>query len=136
MSEKSQKVILIADDDADLLFQLKIKLEAEGYAVIDAPGHKTTIQLIEEERYFDMAILDLSMEYVDSGLILSYKIKEKYPNRPIMILSSMVHELNLQSHLNNQDESSWMKADAVVQKGVKFEHILKEIVELIGAPQR
>lgn len=132
MSENNQYTILIADDDPDLLDQLKIRLESKNYTILSASSHNEAAQIIEE-RPFDLAIFDLVMEFQDSGFILSYKLKQKYPERPVIILSSMVHELNVQNQLTAQPDKAWLKADAVIQKGVRFEILHSEIERLLAA---
>ena len=130
MSNNKQHTILIADDDPDLLYQLKIRLESKNYKVLSAASHKEAVQIIEEKP-FDLAIFDLVMEFQDSGFILSYKLKQKCPERPVIILSSMVRELNMQNQLTSQPEQAWLKAGAVIQKGVRFEILHSEIERLL-----
>lgn len=126
-----KKTILVVDDDSDLLDQMKIRLESKGFDVISALGQKEALRVIEE-RPFDLAIVDLMMEYKDSGFILSYKIKQKDANKPVIIMSSAVHELNLHAQVSSQPERAWLKADAAVQKGVRFEILLAEVHRLLG----
>jgi len=131
MSENNQYTILIADDDPDLLDQLKIRLESKNYKILSASSHNEAAQIIAEKA-FDLAIFDLVMEFQDSGFILSYKLKQKHPEKPVIILSSMVHELNVQNQLTSQPDKAWLKADAVIQKGVHFEILLSEIERLLS----
>lgn len=130
MSNDNKYTILIADDDPDLLDQLKIRLEAKNYKILSASSHNEAVQIIEEKT-FDLAIFDLVMEFQDSGFILSYKLKQKYPDKPVIILSSMVREFNVQNQQFSQPEKAWLKANAVIQKGVRFEILLSEIESLL-----
>ena len=78
--------ILIVDDDQDYLYQLQIKIQNFGYQTITAESQKEAEELIEKVKP-DLAILDLMMENEDSGFILCYKMKKKYPDLPIIIAS-------------------------------------------------
>jgi DNA-binding response OmpR family regulator len=77
-----KKTVLIVDDDMDYLFQMKLKVEQFGFETITADGQKEAEKIIETTKP-DLAILDLMMENDDSGFILAYKIKRKYPEVPI-----------------------------------------------------
>ena len=88
MSKKTTKTILLADDDPDIIFQLKHHMEKWGYLVVAVESRQ------EAERYLesqcpDLAILDLMMEEEDSGFILSYKIKKCRPEVPVIISTAV-----------------------------------------------
>lgn len=134
MNDNNQYTILIADDDPDLLYQLKISLESKGYKILSASSHSEAVQIIEEQP-FDLAIFDLVMEFQDSGFILSYKLKQEYPERPVIILSSMVYELDMQNQMSSQPEKAWLKAAAIIQKGGRFEILHSEIERLLSSPK-
>ena len=80
--------ILIVDDDMDYLFQTKMKLEQLGFKTITADSQREAELILEKTRP-DLAILDLMMENEDSGFILSYKLKKKYPDVPVIILTAV-----------------------------------------------
>ncbi|HML86137.1 MAG TPA: response regulator, partial [Bacteroidales bacterium] len=78
MMESKKRTILIADDDPDYLFQQKLILEKIGFDVVAAESQREAEKIIEKFRP-SLAIFDLMMENEDSGFILSYKMKRKYP---------------------------------------------------------
>ncbi|MBE0652796.1 MAG: response regulator, partial [Bacteroidales bacterium] len=82
------KIILLVDDDFDYLFQQKIYLESWGYKVLTADSRTKAEELLEKTKP-DLAILDLMMEEDDSGFILSYKLKKKYPDVPVIISTAV-----------------------------------------------
>ena len=63
-----QDRILLVDDDASLLKLLRIRLEAEGYAVTTAESAEEALQLLRNSPS-DLVITDLRMEGT-SGLEL------------------------------------------------------------------
>ncbi|PLX06965.1 MAG: response regulator [Marinilabiliales bacterium] len=113
-----EKIILLADDDFDYLFQMRFKLENAGYKVISASSQKEAEELIENS-YFDAAIFDLMMENDDSGFVLSYKTKKKNNSIPVIIATAVTSETGISFDKNTE----WVKADAFLEKGVEVEKI-------------
>ncbi|HSW67150.1 MAG TPA: response regulator, partial [Bacteroidales bacterium] len=68
-----KKTILIVDDDSDYLYQMKIKIEHFGFEVVAAESQAEAERIIESLKP-DLAILDLMLEYEDSGFVLANKI--------------------------------------------------------------
>ena len=74
MSEK--KKVLIADDDFDILEQLKMQLQSKGFDVVACESQAEAENQLETIKP-DIAIFDLMMDDLDSGFVLSYKTKKK-----------------------------------------------------------
>ena len=129
MSEE-KKLILIADDDIDYLFQLKIIIESFGYKTITAESQNETEKIIKEIKP-DLAIFDLMMENQDSGFILSYKIKNKYPDVPVIISTAVTKETGI-DFSSVTGESSLIKADLYIEKGINKEKLKFEIQKLLS----
>ena len=129
MSEE-KKIILIADDDIDYLFQLKIIIESFGYKTITAESQNETEKIIKEIKP-DLAIFDLMMENQDSGFILSYKIKNKYPDVPVIISTAVTKETGI-DFSSATGESSLIKADLYIEKGINKEKLKFEIQKLLS----
>ena len=123
---KTNKTILLADDDFDYLFQTKFRLETAGFAVITASSQKEAEQLIEIGG-FDAAVFDLMMENDDSGFILAYKTKKSNPDIPIIISTAVTAETGYKFNTDN----SWIKADVYLEKGVESEKIAEELKKLL-----
>jgi CheY-like chemotaxis protein len=121
MSDK-KKNILLADDDPDIVFQIRHHLESWGYSVIAVDSRE------EAERYLesacpDLAILDLMMEEEDSGFILSYKIKKRCPDVPVIIATAVAAERGISFDINSPESKSWIKADHYLEKGFKMDQL-------------
>ncbi len=122
MSEDKKKTILLADDDPDVIFQVKHHLERWGYDVVAVDSRE------EAERYLegacpDLAILDLMMEEEDSGFILSYKIKKCRPEVPVIISTAVAAERGISFDINSPGSKSWIKADHYLEKGFRMEQL-------------
>jgi CheY-like chemotaxis protein len=125
-----KKTVLIVDDDMDYLFQMKLKVEQFGYETITADGQKEA-ELIIETTKPDLAILDLMMENEDSGFILAYKIKRKYPDVPIIIATAVTAETGMTFDVNSDENKQWIKADLFLDKGIRADQLQKEINKLL-----
>jgi len=129
--EKTNKKILVADDDVDYLFQIKLHLQNLDYTVIAVESQKEAEQFLEKNKP-DLAIYDLMMESEDSGFILSYKTKQKYPDVPVVIATAVASETGISFGLNTEDEKRWIKADLYLEKDIRKEQLEKEIKKLLG----
>ncbi len=127
---KSKKLILIVDDDVDFLSQNKMLLSNEGFEVITAEG-QTEAEKALQEITPDLVISDLMMENFDGGFWLSETVKKKNPNTPVIIVTSVTHELGLKFDTTTEDERSWIKADKLLNKPIRFEQLYKEIQKLL-----
>lgn len=125
-----KKTILIVDDDMDYLFQIQLKVEQFGFDVITAEGQKEAEAIIETTKP-DLAILDLMMESDDSGFILAYKIKRKYPDVPIIIATAVTAETGFTFDTGNDDDQKWIKADLFLDKGIRADQLHREINKLL-----
>ncbi len=128
----SKKVILVVDDDQDLREQMVMFLEAKGYSVIAKSCEKEAVSAITSES-FDLAVLDLMMENKDSGFVLSHKIKKAKPKTPVIIVTAVTQETGMYFDASTSDEKSWIKADAFIQKELRFEQLEGEIEKLLKA---
>ncbi|APF20426.1 response regulator [Caldithrix abyssi] len=129
MSEK--KKILIADDDFDMLEQLKMQLQAKGFEVIACESQVEAESQLEQFKPH-LAIYDLMMDDVDSGFVLSYKTKKKYPDVPVIIITAVTHETGLKFDVSTEETKNWIKADVILNKDIRFEQLFKEINRLLG----
>ena len=126
---KKIKVILI-DDDQDFLEQIKTALELCGAEVVTAESEKDGIELISNEDY-QLAIFDLMMENDDSGFILSYRSKKLHPTVPVIIVTSVTNETGMQFDAATDESREWIKADALLDKDLRFEQLVREINRLL-----
>jgi response regulator RpfG family c-di-GMP phosphodiesterase len=123
--------ILLVDDDIDYLFQMEMNLKNMGYQVITCESRKEGEKMLQKMRP-DLAIFDLMMETEDSGFILSYKAKQKYPDLPVIIATAVASETGISFGLNSPEEKEWIKADLYLEKGIRKEQLQKEIEKLLN----
>jgi DNA-binding response OmpR family regulator len=120
------KKILLVDDDPDFVKQNKLLLERSGFAVQSAGTEKEAMEIINNAMP-DLVIVDLMLERADGGFSLSYHIKKKSPQTPVILVTSVVHDYGLDFNADTDEERSWIKADMVVDKPIRFEQLLADI---------
>ena len=125
-----KKTVLIVDDDQDYLSQMKSRVESFGFQTMLAESQKEAEEMIEKTKP-DLAILDLMMENEDSGFILCYKMKKKYPEVPIIIATGVAAETGISFDINDENNRKWIKADRFLEKGILAEKLKEEIDKLL-----
>lgn len=130
METKNKKTVLIVDDDIDSLTQLSMQLRNMGFDVISGENQKEGEELINKVKP-DLAIFDLMMDNKDSGFILSYKMKKKFPDVPVIIATAVTAETGMMFGLNSEEEKRWIKADLYLEKGLRFDQLKVQINKLL-----
>ncbi len=125
--------ILIVDDDQDYLFQLQTKVEKFGFKTVTAEGQREAEELISKIKP-DLAILDLMMENEDSGFILCFKMKKRYPDVPIIIATGVTAETGITFDIHDENNRKWIKADRFLDKGIRSDLLKEEIEKLLTGP--
>ncbi len=127
---KTQKTVLLVDDDSDFLFQNKVQLEAAGFRVVTAAGAGAAEKILADHKP-DLAVVDLMMENPDAGFTLCYHIRKKLPGTPVIVVTSVNSETGLDFDVATEAERSWIKADALLPKPIRFEQLQREIDRLL-----
>ncbi len=122
--------VLLADDDPDYLFQVAFYLRKAGYEVVAVESQAEAEQVISKMKP-DIAVFDLMMESDDSGFILCYKLKRKYPEVPVILATAVSRETGLTFGLNSGQDREWIRADLYLEKGVRPEQLDLEIKKLL-----
>jgi CheY-like chemotaxis protein len=125
-----KKTILVVDDDADFLTAMTAQLQSAGYEVATAPGQKDAEELLKKMRP-DLAIVDLMLENADGGFSLCYHIKRKDASIPVVIVTGVASETGMEFDAATDEERSWVMADVMMAKPVRFEQLNREIVRLL-----
>lgn len=114
---KSQKKILIIDDDVDWVEANKIVLEANSYRVFTAySGHQGLVRF--SEIIPDLIILDISMEKRDEGFYVCHKIRA-YPevgHIPVLMVTAL-HQ-STKFRFSPETDGEYLPADELIDKPV------------------
>jgi two-component system, OmpR family, response regulator len=125
------RTILVVDDDPDFVFQMETQLKRAGYTVVTAGGQKEAEEKLRTLKP-DLAVVDLMMEHTDGGFALSYHIKRKDPSIPVILVTAVTAETGMEFDAATDEEQSWVKADALLSKPVRFEQLEREMHRLLG----
>jgi CheY-like chemotaxis protein len=131
-TDSDAKTVLIADDDVDFLEQTRMLLEQAGYRVVAADSQARAEELLEETTP-DLAILDLMMEHNDSGFVLAHRIKSRDARIPVILTTAVTSQTGFDFEAGKGGSDSWVKADVILDKPVRFEQIMREIQRLLKA---
>jgi CheY-like chemotaxis protein len=127
---KNSFTILVADDDPDYLYQTIKSLERSGYSTVAVESQSEAELYISKHRP-DLAIFDLMMENDDSGFILCYKMKRKYPDVPVILATAVSHETGMSFSIDSEQEKEWIRADRYLEKGIRPEQLDQEVMKLL-----
>jgi CheY-like chemotaxis protein len=127
---ESKRTVLLVDDDPDFLLQEKTYLERAGFEVITAVNqHEAEDVLARLEP--NLAVVDLMMETPDAGFTLCYHLRKQHPNLPVIMVTSVNQETGLEFDTATAAQRSWIKADAILSKPIRFEQLQREIDRLL-----
>ncbi|MCJ7589077.1 MAG: response regulator [Candidatus Aminicenantes bacterium] len=130
---KRVKKVLIVDDDLDFLEIHSTVLKNRGYEVVTAQSSKECLEKLERDRP-DLVVLDVMMEQFDAGFEVSKKIKKKYRDLPVMLLTSIGLQTSLEFS-SNADVLEATGADLLLDKPVSPEVFVAEIEKLTAAKE-
>lgn len=83
---EDKKRILLVEDEENLAVGLEFNLSREGYAVTRAADGRMALDIVFS-RQFDLIILDVMLPFLD-GFEVAIKIRETYPQMPILMLTA------------------------------------------------
>jgi len=92
--QSGKHVILYIDDDQDYLDALRVILEANGYAMLEARTGEDGLRVFQEHEP-DLVIVDLMMEEVDAGTRFVRELKALGGTVPVLMLSSVGDNLSM-----------------------------------------
>ncbi len=125
--------ILIVDDDLDFVEISKLSLERQGYKIQSAPNAKEGWKMVEKEKP-DLIIMDLMMEHLDAGMVLSQKIKNhpQYSSIPILMLTSITRDIGLDFTPRTGEDLKKLNVDDFSMKPIKAKVLLEKVEKLLA----
>jgi CheY-like chemotaxis protein len=123
------KNVLVVDDDPDFREQQQLMLVEADVDIRTASSIAEASELLASFKP-DVALLDLMMEHEDDGFTLAYRVKQRYPDTIVIIITSVASETGLEFGAATSEERRWIKADAMLAKPVRLEQLQREIARL------
>ncbi|MCX5670171.1 MAG: hypothetical protein NTU94_02470 [Planctomycetota bacterium] len=71
------------------------------------------------------------LENLDGGFTLCYHLKKADPDIPVILVTGVTHETGLEFDGASGGERSWVKADVILDKPLRFETVRREIERLL-----
>jgi two-component system response regulator (stage 0 sporulation protein F) len=119
----AKRKVLIVDDEAGIVQEIKEFLTEEGYEVHTADTAKAGIRLIEEIRP-DVILIDVKLPDA-SGTDVLRACKEKSPTTKTIMVTGYVDQ-------NVMDEAELIGRDTFLQKPFNLVRIVEEIEKLLS----
>lgn len=92
-----KKILVVEDEVAIREFEV-INLKRVGYETVEAGNGEDALRLYEEQKDFDIALLDISMPGMD-GLTLCRELRSRSPSLGIIMLTARTQEIDKVSGL-------------------------------------
>jgi len=123
------KKILIVDDDVDFVEAITNTLQAKGFAVVTASGGEEGFRKAREGA--DLILLDVMMKKRTEGFEVARRIRQEAATKhiPVILITGMRRELNLP--FGFEADEKWLPVQAVLEKPVKPETLLKTIEKVL-----
>lgn len=120
----TNKTVLIADDEADIVETLAFMLEAQEFTVITANDGEAALMKAKEERP-DLILLDVMMPKINGYKVCRLlKFDKQYSNIPILMLTA-----------RSQDEDRAIGeetgADEYITKPFDIEEVVEKVKEYL-----
>ena len=119
---KQAKRILMIDDDKHMHRILQLYLRSRNVEVVGVSSGRMALHKLDEES-FDLVLTDIQMPGMD-GRELIQRIRQKYPDLPILIISAYEEE-------KFQNEINSLKNIQMVAKPFDQNTILEKIDKLL-----
>ena len=125
-SNKTNKKILVVEDEMKLQKLIKAGLEETGFEVVSAFDGEECVKKIEEN-VLDLIVLDLILPKKDGFEVLEYlKSKKELSNIPVIVLTNLEEKYNIERAL------AYNVRAYLVKTNYSPEEIVKKVRELLG----
>lgn len=127
--------ILIIDDDDDLVYAMRLPLQAAGYQVFRAASSEEGLEKVKEVSP-GLIILDVMMDTTTAGFQVSLTLRSPDPaspyaafrNIPILMLTA-IHST---TPLRFGPDKDYLPVDAFIEKPIQPDALLKQVHALLN----
>lgn len=122
----SAKTILIIDDDIDLVEIVRVTLEREGFAVIDAQNGERGLAMAQDKGP-ELILLDVMMGQIDEGFQTAYALRKdpRTSEIPILMLTAVTDQTGFD--FDPSRDKDFLPVDEFVEKPVSP----RQLVDLV-----
>lgn len=120
ISENSNNLILLVEDDHDIRVALRQSLEMASYQVLSAPNGRDALKIIRKQKP-DLIILDMVMPLMDGEEFLKAKDADAdLADIPVMLISAFADKLKVVPVRPN------------LKKPLDLDEVLEKVPEVLG----
>ena len=127
--------ILIVDDDDDIVFSMRLPLEAAGYKVFRAASSQEGLQQVKQVNP-NLILLDVMMDTTTAGFQMSLTLRSPdpdseyaaYKNIPIIMITA----IHTTTPLRFAPDSDYLPVDAFIEKPIEPEVLLAKVREHVS----
>jgi CheY-like chemotaxis protein len=131
----AKEKILIVDDDDDIVFSMRLPLEAAGYKVFRAASSQEGLQQVKNI-HPDLILLDVMMDTTTAGFQMSLTLRNPdpaseyaaYKKIPIIMITA----IHTTTPLRFAPDSDYLPVDAFIEKPIEPEVLLAKVREHVG----
>jgi DNA-binding response OmpR family regulator len=124
--------ILIIDDDDDIVFSMRLPLEAAGYKVFRAATSEEGLHKVKKVKP-DLILLDVMMDTTTAGFQVSLTLRSPVPDseyaayRNVPIL--MITAIHSTTELRFAPDKDYLPVDAFIEKPIEPDVLLAKVRE-------
>jgi CheY-like chemotaxis protein len=127
--------ILIVDDDDDIVFSMRLPLEAAGYKVFRAGSSQEGLQQVKKVKP-DLILLDVMMDSTTAGFQVSLTLRNPdpaseyaaYTHIPIIMITA----IHTTTPLRFAPDADYLPVDAFIEKPIEPDVLLAKVREHLG----
>ena len=131
----AKEKILIVDDDDDIVFSMRLPLEAAGYQVFRAGSSQEGLQQVKKI-HPDLILLDVMMDTTTAGFQMSLTLRNPdpaseyaaYKKIPIIMITA----IHTTTPLRFAPDADYLPVDAFIEKPIEPDVLLAKVREHVG----
>ena len=120
------RTILFVDKDMLYAEQMRQIFLSSGYRVLCSRTEREAEEIFEATRP-DVAIMEVMLDHQDGGFCLAWKLKKKYPDVPVIMVSAVTWHTDLYFSLAEPGARDWIRADVFLDKPVRGEELVAAV---------
>ena len=129
------QTILLVDTDQMFVEQTRQRLQDAGFRVLCAQSQAEAEAILSQSKP-DALVSEVLLERPDAGFCLAWSAKRRYPGMPVLLVSAVTWHTGLYFSLSRPEDHSWIKADAFIDKPIRYEELESAIRRFLQAPHR
>ncbi len=116
------KTILLVDKDTLFVEQMRQRFLSLGYRILVARSQAEAERILESTRP-DVVVTEVILERQDAGFCLAWEVKNRYPDVPVIIVSSVTWHTGMYFSMSTPEDRNWIKADYFIDKPIRSEEL-------------